>query len=1267
MHTHPLTPGQRRWRRAVRSFQAGAATLVIGMALLVALVAVAMPWLVAHPETVRAVLSERLKRPVSFAGLRGEWTRSGPVFSLENVILGAPGAEAFSIDRAELALDFYAPLKRNVSLLEFRLVGLAIDAERGSDGRWRVARLGRGAAGDGGLDRLFDLGSVSLRDATLKLHDPERGLDLALARLDARLVGGFDTRLIAGTAWAVTDAQPLRFACELHGASSRCHIGARGLEPGRWLERLPQFDVGTASGTIDADVWLGFEHGLASIRIEVASSDLVLRGRTPVLFSDGDAIEPRARMQDWRLAGQWRREDDGWRAALDQWRGGASQPATRVRVRHVAPRAHTALEVDRLDLADWSALLALDGRLPEALRRWLYESAPRGRIEALTLELERQRLASIDARLIGLEFNPGSRTPGFESLSGRLYGDGAAVLFEPAAANALRLTWPHMFRFPIEGRLERGFAVLIPAADGARLEFSELDFRGEGFGFHGRVGLHFNGARPAADIVLALHPDGAVARAQLFWPLNVMPPRTVEWLDRALDSGRVLDGEVVLAGDLDDWPFRNSAGRFEATARVAQVDFEYHPEWPDMQLDLATLRFVNTGMEVGEASGSVFDARITSGRASIADFKLPVLGLKLTAEGSGETLLRVLRQSPIRNRIGEQLVGVTIGGRAAIEFDLTLPLKKDLGEPRLFGTGTLVEADLADSKYNLVFARASGRLRFSDRGFATDDLAVFMGGDPAAFSLAVGEFTADSGHIAEATLRGDLPIATVMGGLRGMQALWDRLPGRSEWALDLVVAQPTAEGVEGNKTLTLRSDLVGTIVDLPAPLRKDAASALPVDMRVTLPLAGGRMRMTLGELLDLEARLPAPQTELAAAIALGAGERPALPERGLAVSGEVAALDLGGWTGVALDAGAGSRRAGLEVDLQAAELALLSRGFNDTRVRIQQRSDDTMIGFEGAQILGWLSLPVGTSTRGIEADFERLHLPEKIPGMDTRALDPRGLPALHIRVKDLRLGAAQLGEARIETSPRNDGLEIERLETSSPSVALRARGGWTISAGVERTLLDAEFTADNLGRMLDAFGFAGMVDGGQTSAQLRGSWLGSPAQFSLARIEGSLDARIGRGTILEVDPGAGRVFGLMSIAAAPRRLALDFSDFFGRGLSFDSIAGRFELAGGDAYTENLLVSSPSADILIVGRTGLSRRDYDQELIVTPKVGSVLPIVGAIAGGPVGAAAGLVAQGVLKSPLDQITSARYRVSGGWDRPAVILLGRERNTANRESSG
>ncbi len=90
------------------------------------------------------------------------------------------------------------------------------------------------------------------------------------------------------------------------------------------------------------------------------------------------------------------------------------------------------------------------------------------------------------------------------------------------------------------------------------------------------------------------------------------------------------------------------------------------------------------------------------------------------------------------------------------------------------------------------------------------------------------------------------------------------------------------------------------------------------------------------------------------------------------------------------------------------------------------------------------------------------------------------------------------------------------------------------------------------------------------------------------------------------------MFGLVNFSAIPRRLSLDFRDFFQSGMAFDSIQGNFKLANGSAHTEDLEIKGPAADIRIRGRAGLRDRDYDQEMEVTPKLRSALPIVGAVA-------------------------------------------------------
>jgi uncharacterized protein YhdP len=123
------------------------------------------------------------------------------------------------------------------------------------------------------------------------------------------------------------------------------------------------------------------------------------------------------------------------------------------------------------------------------------------------------------------------------------------------------------------------------------------------------------------------------------------------------------------------------------------------------------------------------------------------------------------------------------------------------------------------------------------------------------------------------------------------------------------------------------------------------------------------------------------------------------------------------------------------------------------------------------------------------------------------------------------------------------------------------------------------------------------------------------------------------------------------VAALPRRLALDFSDLTDKGLAFDSVHGDFELRAGNAYTTNLTLRGPAAEIGIAGRTGLGTRDYDQTAVVTGNLGASLPVAGALAGGPAVGAALLLFSQVFKEPLKGITRGYYRITGPWDDPVV----------------
>jgi uncharacterized protein YhdP len=151
------------------------------------------------------------------------------------------------------------------------------------------------------------------------------------------------------------------------------------------------------------------------------------------------------------------------------------------------------------------------------------------------------------------------------------------------------------------------------------------------------------------------------------------------------------------------------------------------------------------------------------------------------------------------------------------------------------------------------------------------------------------------------------------------------------------------------------------------------------------------------------------------------------------------------------------------------------------------------------------------------------------------------------------------------------------------------------------------------------------------------------------------------GQLRGVEPGAGRVLGLMSVLELPRRLTLDFRDVTQEGLAFDKVRGDFDVRAGNAYTQNLLLKGPAVDVGVVGRTGLAAQDYDQTVVVSGNTSGPITVAGALAGGPVGAAGALLISQIFKGQLQGLTRMYYRITGPWSDPKVERISASVGTA------
>lgn len=1273
------------WRHRLRILRRGVwYALAIGlvlMALGAGVTSQLLPLAERHPDKIAAWLSERAQRRVVFDHVETEWTRRGPLLRLDGLRIG-DGTDAVPIGEAEILVAQYAGLLPGRSFTELRVRGLELVLERGADGRWSVRGLpGQQQAGGDPLSTLENLGELQVIDAKLALLAPSLGIDARLPKIDMRLrVDG--SRVRAGVrAWATLDrrgagagAAPIDAVIDFNRKTGDGHayFAARQADLAAWSPLLRYAGVAVDGGNGRAEAWAELRgHRFMTVTVDAAITRLALRGAA----SQDAPSSSRLQFDRFETHARWRVSSDGWRFDAPRLRIGSGQAQQSLDGLVLAGGKRYAVLADRVQVAPLLSMLALSDRVDPGLRRWLLAAKPLATLDDVEVAGTRGGALRAQGRIAGLGFASIGDAPGLSGLSGDFIGDadGFALRLDPKSD--FIFDWPRGFGVPHAAKLQGTIAGWREGA-GWRVGTGDFYARGADFGARLRGGLWFqgDGTRPRIDLVAHLDESPVIA-AKGFWVKHRMSPVTVKWLDAALLGGHVRNGHAVVSGDLDDWPFRDRNGLFQADADLVGAVLKFQPEWPVAEALDGKVSFV--------ADGFTFDGKATIAGVGIRKLHadIPRFGkaeLTAQAEGGGDAskLLALLQQSPLHKEHGETLDNVAASGPANLTFGLWLPLHRDAkGSKKIEGTVELVGAKLSEKRWDLAFDDVRGRARYGDDGFDADKLEVVQDGQPGKLSLRAGaSYVREKRQAFEAELQSHITSDALLDRSKDLAWLKPHLAGRSLWTVAVAIPRTAAGQSAAPTRLQLRSNLVGTALDLPAPLTKAAGVPLATSIDVALPLDSGEVQVTLGNLLSSRSRSTGGRTGVR--IALGAGNvAEAPPASGVIVNGRAMTLDAIEWLSLAKADGSGGEGLKLQqLDVVANRLQLLGSSFTNTRLQVTPTAGGTRIRVEGPALAGTLFAPTA-ETAPLTGNFERVYWRFGKPGAvpvaanpaaaPTKAddTDPAKVPPLSFDIADLRLNDGAFGTAKLRTRPVAAGMRIEQLQIRAPKQRIDVEGDWLGRGVAARTRLGVSIDSEDVGALLAGTGFGKQVDGGKGRIRFDANWSGAPSAFKLDGLQGKLSLSATDGRLLEVEPGAGRVLGLLSLAQLPRRLMLDFRDFFSKGFAFNEIAGDIDFAAGHARSDNLVIEGPAAEIRIRGATDLRAQQFDQTIEVLPRAGNLLTVAGALAGGPVGAAIGAAANAVLKKPLGQMAAKTYRVTGPWKEPKVEVVGREQGRVSR----
>lgn len=969
---------------------------------------------------------------------------------------------------------------------------------------------------------------------------------------------------------------------------------------------------------------------------EIAATDVDLR-RKP-------ASQPSAE-QSGQLAGQ----PSAWRARriAAKW------------LRNDTGKLELSATADRVVLQNLWPLLAY---LPEsAALAHIRALQASGTIENLALDLQRagaqDRLRySVKADIADAAFRPVLSAPGLSGLTAHVQGTDAGGEIRLDMKDS-QLELPRMFRAPLQTQSIRGVIAWGHDPAGWRLSSKDVHIVSE----DGRaqaaieVTIPADGSSPMLDLN-AQAQDLDAAATPRYLPVNKLTPKTLEWLDRAFVSGRVPQGQITYKGPVRAFPFRHGEGEFIARGRVEDVTFDYQSGWLPATKLAADVEFRNQGMKVRAGTANVGELSVANISGDFADFKAGLIAVKAQASGDLGSALELLQTSPIRDAFGEQFQKLRGQGETRSTVELVLPLKH-LADRKIAVIAELKNTTVSAEGVDAPITNLSGSLSVRQ---ALPDSASMRGqwlGGP--LDIAV---RSESNSASLLTARGHANAAQLTALLHLPPAA--NVTGAADWRMTTRLEanqNPDAKARENLKQarkFTIESDLRGFGIELPHPLGKPENDDRL--LRVELEYDGDRELLGRGALGDVRALIRMRQGDEGWTFDRGGvradGIAAALPgHRGLRIEGFLDRLVLDDWIALRAQSSGTSRLSDIldAANLTVGTLQLYGYQWPEVRGVLQATASGWRVDVAGSNAEGELVIPDDfTSAQPLTANLERLVITRdgRQRGAST-GRDPRSWPNVRASIADLRIEDHAIGAVDLQATRVASGIQIDSLTVVQDAVRGEARGQWLITADGERSALNAKVTSTDVAATLRALNYTPFIEAkrGEITADL--SWPGGFDGDFPGRASGTVQVAAENGQLLNLQPGAGRMLGLMSVAALPRRLSLDFSDLTDKGLSFDKIHGDFEVRDGNAYTDNLLLRGPAAEIGIAGRTGIGAHDYDQTAVVTGNVGATLPVAGALAAGPAVGAALLLFTQVFKEPLKGIARGYYRITGPWEDPLV----------------
>ncbi len=1252
-----------------------AVVAVLGAVIIITLRYWLLPGIEQFHGKITDSLTDAIGNPVTIAHIKGDWDGLHPHLIFSDVrILDKQNQPALVLPHVDAKLSWLSLIAAEVRLSSLQIDRPELLIRRDAQGKLYFGNIAASTEGsDNGMSNwLLHQSRVIIDNAIIAWVDEQRGSPpLILDQVNLRIENLFSHHRFALHAVPPVElATPLDIRGDFYGKNFDQLKQWHGqlfaqidytniLAWSPWLKLPAQLSSGR--GALRA--WLGIKDGkLNEFTADMALRDVATRLSAEVPTMNVHYLHGRA---------AWKTVNEGWEVSTRNLtmrlnNGLKLQPTDfYLRINPATQNQPPGGEL-RANQLQLESLVSLANFFPleSAQRNLLSAYAPRGRVSNLDMRWQGSPKKMLNYNIKGkfenLALQQVGNIPGFSGLSVEVQGNESGgklnINTRDLNVNAPGIMREALFFNTLTGQAEWELEQGELAVKADNVAVANDDLAGNLYGSYrtksGTLGL--------LDLTINL-TRGNIQRAARYTPLIALDRSENDWLNDSLLAGHTEDFRLRIKGNLSDFPLKEKSNALlEVSAHAREAAVKFDKNWPGIENISGQFIIHNNRMEVISPSATILDARIHNLSITLPDMNLADLPMEIKgeAEAANNTFLQYIQLSPVRGYINGFTDDMSASAEGHLELFTRIPLRGD-NPVRVAGKLRVSNSDLNLGVGTPWLRKTQGELSFTESTMEAHNVTSEILGGMANLSVHTAE-----GGVVVADARGRINF----DALRKTEThpLLHYLRGGSTWEANIRIANKSAQ-------LTLNSSLQGISSSLPAPFTKKAIEVWPllIEKKITADKQD-LIAVQLGKLFNanlIRGKVDGKDTIKSGTINFGGQTQTresVLDPNGIWLTGKLAKLSMQGWGEINKGDGPAFPIAGAK--LQIDRLSGYGIHIDDLRLYAAKHINGYSAKLSSPQANGeviWEPHGFSNSDK-ITARMHNLYwnsetAPEpRIAARDEQDIPkphPHELPALELAVEDFKFNDKQVGRVELVGHPDRMDWYLRRLNITNPDGSLTGDGYWRDSVDSTQTQLNLLLKISNAGKILTRSGYPNTVRNGSGTLSANLSWDGQPDDFSYNTLAGSLKLDTGKGQFLKMEPGIGKLLGILSLQALPKRIALDFTDVFSDGFEFDNINGNATIKHGLMETQDLHIDGSSAKVTMQGQVNLINETQELRVVVMPTLGSSVSMLSAFAAGPMVGIGTLIVSKILGSPLDKLMSFEYNISGTWSDPNVVKLGQK----------